>query len=95
MYLEMRDTMVTTNYISVPLDVFTTLTKLRYIDLSWNQIEELPNGIFIHNLEMEEIHLRHDKIKILGTEIFDDLKKLNLVDLRRNICLDKLYPGAT
>ena len=31
---------------SVPLDAFTTLTKLKVIYLGANQIEELPNGIF-------------------------------------------------
>ena len=36
---------------SVPLDVFAKLTKLKYIYLSYNQIEELPNGIFGNNLE--------------------------------------------
>ena len=34
---------------SVPLDVFATLTKLKYIYFSENQIEELPNGIFKNN----------------------------------------------
>ena len=80
---------------SVPLDVFTTLTNLRFIYLSGNQIEELPNGIFKNNLELEEIYLNHNRIKYLGTEIFNDLKKLNWVDLERNICVDKYYIGAT
>ena len=80
---------------SVPLDVFTTLTKLRYIDLSYNQIEELPNGILVNCLELKVIQLYGNKIKYLGTEIFNDLKKLNFVDLRKNICVNKSYYGAT
>ena len=45
------------NLTSVPLDVFTTLTKLRIIILGSNQIEELSNGIFKNNLDMEEIQM--------------------------------------
>ena len=80
---------------SVPLDVFATLTKLKYIDLSANQIEELPNGIFKNNLELERIYLQFNKIKYLGTEIFHDLKKLNFVGLYGNICVDGNYDGTT
>ena len=80
---------------SVPLDAFATLTKLRFIDLEYNQIEELPNGIFKNNLELIEIYLFQNKIKYLGTEIFNDLKKLNYVDLGDNICINKKYDGAT
>ena len=80
---------------SVPLDAFATLTKLRYIDLRSNQIEEFSNGIFKKNLVLEQIHLNNNRIKYLGTEIFDDLKKLNSVVLYYNICVNKRYDGAT
>ena len=80
---------------SIPLDAFATLTKLRFIDLSWNQIEELPNGIFENCLDMKEIYLNHNKIKYLGTELFHGLKKLDWVDLERNICVNHYYIGAT
>ena len=80
---------------SVPLDAFTTLTKLRYIYLNANQIEELPNGIFKNNLELEEIHLLNNRIICLGTELFNDLENLYYVDLEGNICVNKRYNGAT
>ena len=83
------------NLSSVPLDVFTTLTKLRIIILGSNQIEELSNGIFKNNLDMEEIHLWDNKIKYLGTEMFNDLKKLNWVVLYDNICINEFYKGKT
>ena len=80
---------------SVPLDAFSTLTKLRFINLGLNEIEELPNGIFKNNLEMEEIHLNGNRIKYLGTEIFKSLNKLHYVDLGWNICVDTNYNGTT
>ena len=80
---------------SVPLDAFATLTKLKIIYLSENQIEELPNGIFKNNLKLEQIYLYENKIKYLGTEIFNHLEKLNYVDLGNNICVNKIYDGAT
>ena len=80
---------------SVPLDAFTTLTKLKYIFLTSNQIEELPNGIFNNNLELNSIHLEYNKIKYLGAEIFNNLKELYFVGLDDNICVSKNYYGAT
>ena len=80
---------------SVPLDAFNTLTKLIIIDLSSNQIKDLPNGIFRNNMNLEEMYLNHNRIKYLGTEIFHDLKKLDFVDLEGNICVDDEYRGTT
>ena len=78
---------------AVPLDAFATLTKLRimkiplklrFIYLSENQIEELPNEIFKNNLELEVIYLWNNRIKYLGTEIFNNLK-IDVVDLQKII----------
>ena len=44
---------------------------------------------------MKQIDLYGNKIKYLGTEIFNNLKKLDYVDLRNNICVNKKYDGAT
>ena len=69
---------------TVPLDFFVTLLKLRFFDLSGNQIEELPNGIFENNLNLEQIYLYNNNIKYLGTEIFHDLNKLDFVEPKIN-----------
>ena len=63
--------------------------------MSSNQIEEIPNGIFVSCLELEKIHLNDNRIKYLGTKIFNGLKKLNYVDLEGNICVDDEYKGTT
>ena len=55
-YLYLHDN----NLKSVPLDAFTTLTKLKLINLNFNQIEELPNGIFKNNVQLEYINLYKD-----------------------------------
>ncbi|CAO1293957.1 unnamed protein product, partial [Diamesa serratosioi] len=66
---------------SVPIDVFSTLTKLKLIGLGGNQIEEIPNGVFSINLQLEQIHLYENKIKFLGSSVFDGLTELNYVSL--------------
>ena len=46
-------------------------------------------------MELEEIHLDGNKIKYLGSEIFNNLKKLDFVDLEDNICVNKIYRRTT
>ena len=77
------------------MKVFATLKKLSIIDLRYNQIEELPNGIFENNLNLEQIDLQYNNIKYLGTGMFNSLTKLNEVYLMNNICLNENYNGAT
>ena len=75
--------------------VFAALTKLKIVSLNYNQIEELPKGIFNNNLKLEHIHLGYNKIKYLGAELLNGLLKLNVVDLESNICVNQQYIGAT
>ncbi|CAO1294257.1 unnamed protein product, partial [Diamesa serratosioi] len=69
------------NYL--PIDTFSTLSKLRIINLNWNKIKEIPNGVFSNNLQLEVIYLK----KILGSTLFDGLTKLSYVQLRENVCI--------
>ena len=60
------------------------LTQLNLIDLGSNQIEELPNGLFKNNVNLEEIVLYENKLKFIGSTLFDGLTKLKEIDLNRN-----------
>ena len=44
---------------------------------------------FSINLSLEHINLNNNKIKYSGSGVFDQLKKLNKVYLRSNICVNK------
>ena len=79
------------NIISVPLDAFSTLTKLIYLNLMKNQIEVIPSNLFSNNLNIEEINLGYNKIKYIGSGFFHQLKKLDIVYLSENICVNDVY----
>ncbi|CAO1294435.1 unnamed protein product, partial [Diamesa serratosioi] len=55
----------------------------------------IPNGVFVNNLQLEKIYLYQNKIKFIGSTLFDELPKLYFVDLEKNICIDKEYSGST
>lgn len=80
---------------SLPVEVFSRLPKLRYIDLDGNQIQSITNDLFNNNLNLETIDFRNNKIKFIGSGLFDLLGKLKKVHLQNNICVEKLYEGAS
>ena len=51
----------------VPSDAFSTLPKLKFIVLDYNELREIPSGLFIKNVNLERIHLYGNKIKCFGT----------------------------
>ena len=80
---------------SVPLNTFMKLTKLKFINLGYNQIEELPNDLFKNNVNLEKIYLYGNKLKFIGSTLFDGLTKLNHVYLWNNVCINKEYTEST
>lgn len=79
----------------LPIDVFKTLTKLRIVNLSHNQIEVLTKGLFDHNLNLDDIWIHFNTIKFIESGVFDRLLKLNYVNLDGNVCLSKRYFRAS
>ena len=63
-----------------------TLPKLKFISLNYHQISEISSGLFSYNVNLEQIQLYGNKIKFIGSGLFNGLTKLNIVDLRMNIC---------
>ena len=45
----------------VSSDDFSILPKLKLIDLNYNELREIPSGLFIKNVNLEEIH--HERFK--------------------------------
>ena len=60
-----------------------------------NKIEELPNGLFKNNVNLETIKFYYNKLKFIGSTLFDGLTKLNLVYLNKNVCINKYYTKST
>ncbi|XP_057691584.1 leucine-rich repeat-containing G-protein coupled receptor 4 isoform X1 [Corythoichthys intestinalis] len=67
---------------SVPTDLCEDLKLLRTLDLSYNEIKELP---FLQGcVQLQEISFQHNQIERIGREHFQGLTALRLLDLSRN-----------
>ena len=65
------------------------LKNLRYLNLMKNEIEALARDLFHHNQMLEVIILCCNQLKIIGYEIFDQLRHIKHIDLRRNLCINQ------
>ncbi|XP_072322748.1 leucine-rich repeat-containing G-protein coupled receptor 4 isoform X3 [Scyliorhinus torazame] len=63
----------------IPPDLCQQLKMLRFLDLSYNQIEELPS--FRGCSALEEISLKHNEIKEIKADTFQGLVSLHLLTL--------------
>eukprot|EP00062_Callorhinchus_milii_P003774 gi/632941422/ref/XP_007885856.1/ PREDICTED: leucine-rich repeat-containing G-protein coupled receptor 4 [Callorhinchus milii] len=66
----------------IPPDLCQQLKMLRFLDLSYNQIKELPS--FEGCAALEEISLKHNEIKEIKSDTFQGLASLHLLDLSKN-----------
>ncbi|XP_077420303.1 leucine-rich repeat-containing G-protein coupled receptor 4 [Vanacampus margaritifer] len=67
---------------SVPADLCDDLKLLRTLDLSFNEIKELPS--LQGCVQVQEISFQHNQIEQIGREHFQGLTALRLLDLSRN-----------
>ncbi|KAM3876622.1 leucine-rich repeat-containing G-protein coupled receptor 4 [Diretmus argenteus] len=67
---------------SIPADVCEDLKLLRTLDLSYNEIKELPS--FQGCLNLQEISMQHNQIQQIDRDTFQGLSALRLLDLGRN-----------
>ncbi|KAF7661841.1 hypothetical protein LDENG_00252590 [Lucifuga dentata] len=67
---------------SIPADLCEDLKLLRTLDLSYNEIQELPS--FQGCIKLQEISLQHNHIQLIDRDTFQDLSALRLLDLSRN-----------
>ncbi|KAM6925156.1 leucine-rich repeat-containing G-protein coupled receptor 6 isoform 2-T2 [Xenentodon cancila] len=75
----------------LPLDLCEQLPRLRVLELSYNQIEDLPS--FYHCSALQEIGLQHNKIRSIESTTFQQLTSLRTLDLSWNI-IEWIHPDA-
>nr|XP_015194162.1 PREDICTED: leucine-rich repeat-containing G-protein coupled receptor 4 [Lepisosteus oculatus] len=75
-------TLTGTKIDTIPASLCEDLKLLRTLDLSYNEIEELPS--FQGCTKLEEITLQHNRIKGIQADVFRGLASLRLLDLSRN-----------
>ncbi|MBN3297431.1 LGR6 protein, partial [Amia calva] len=76
---------------SLPRTLCQQLPNLRVLELSHNQIEELPS--FYHCQRLEEIGLQHNQIREVQTNTFQQLKSLRSLDLSWNR-IETIHPDS-
>ncbi|KAL1020753.1 hypothetical protein UPYG_G00004190 [Umbra pygmaea] len=64
------------------LEVFENLGKLLSLDLSFNSLQSLPDGIFNGLVSLEEMDLSFNSLTYLQTDIFP--RSLNVLDMSHN-----------
>lgn len=60
------------------------LPSLRIFNISYNQLEVLPNFLFAHSRDFQEIHLQYNKLFLIPRGIFHKLEQLLILDLSGN-----------
>ncbi|XP_063096327.1 leucine-rich repeat-containing G-protein coupled receptor 6 isoform X3 [Cavia porcellus] len=75
----------------LPPGICQQLPRLRVLELSYNQIEELPS---LHRCQkLEEIGLQHNRIWEIGADTFSQLSALQALDLSWN-SIRSIHPEA-
>lgn len=64
------------------------LTKLRFLSLDDNEIEVLQTDLFLYNSQLEEVHLKNNKLKYIAIRILTPLTRLKVANFRNNVCVD-------
>ncbi|XP_076228598.1 uncharacterized protein LOC116430042 isoform X2 [Nomia melanderi] len=76
----------------VDAGTFQFYADLKNVDLSSNHLLTIPNGSFVAQKQLVELHLRHNKISALTEKTFQGLKSLTVLNLRDNY-LENLKDG--
>ena len=87
----LRDLHLNNNNISDPSGIRANLSQLQYLDLSCNQVADLPDGIFNNLPQLIYQNLSYNSIAILPDGIFDNLPRLTQLILNNN---NISYPGG-
>lgn len=69
---------------SVDTQALRNYSNLIELDLSYNLIEQLPDGAFSALGSLETLRLTGNKLQTIRNETFTDLKKLKILDLAEN-----------
>jgi hypothetical protein len=69
------------------------LKRLRYLDLSRNNLKYVENELLSTNSLLEELYVDDCGIKEVGRQFFDKLNKLKVVYAHGNKCIDGNFQG--
>ncbi|XP_058662252.1 leucine-rich repeat-containing G-protein coupled receptor 4 isoform X2 [Ammospiza caudacuta] len=84
-------TLTGTKINSIPVNLCQEQKVLRTLDLSYNNIKDLPSFKGCHTLE--EISLQHNQIHEIAEDTFQGLSSLRVLDLSRNR-IHQIHKGA-
>ena len=68
---------------------FQNFSNLRFMNLSYNQIDDLPRSVFV-GLNVEELCLSNNKLRAIPFEVFATMERLRLLDLSHNFIVSIL-----
>ena len=80
----LRVILLTNNSLEVTVDSFRGLHWLGRLDLSYNDIQVIPDGAFGDLLNLRELDLSWNRLKRIEADVFLGLKSLRRLDLSHN-----------
>ena len=70
---------------------FTGLERLQKLNLNDNQLKKLSSGMFTALFNLKELRVSNNKISEMGSQAFKYNKKLVMITLRGNLCINKNF----
>ncbi|XP_051163678.1 protein artichoke [Leptopilina boulardi] len=70
--------------------ILEALPRLKFLDVSYNQLEEIPYGSFRGHPSLERLHLDHNRLKYLQRESLSGMPALRELRLRNNSLTNSL-----
>lgn len=75
----------------LPSTTFKTMPHLMKFIANENLFENFDGVTFRNNLKLEDIHFWHNSIKSITRLNLKRFRKLTVVDLRENVCIDVMF----
>lgn len=63
-------------------------SKLEVFELTFSNVERIPENFFAFTKNLSHINLSNNKIKFTGSNLLDHLNQMKRVNFERNICID-------
>lgn len=83
----------TGNTIALSADSFVGLESVRYLDMGFNEISEIPAGTFAPLINLQDLFLYGNEFTRIEADSFDNLENLILLELSQNP-IDAIDNGA-
>lgn len=75
--------------------VFSEAIMLEYINLSSNKIETIDKSAFVGLSKLKGVLIDENRIRVMYASTFSHLKNLFVLELRENVCINKLFENAS